>query len=144
MTWGYLSEFWDNVSSTTLNAWEYTESWFQNIGDAVAGAVGGLFEFINHAISDVFVFGGWFFQNLSDVISGFFAPIRYLFIFVKSFWGKMTSPAVAPEIYEDWVFDTSTLSVFQAIPYWTTLTGALIVGVLVLVGIYTLKYFLKS
>jgi len=141
MFWGYLSEFWDSVSSTTLNAWEYTESWFYNIGNAVAGAVGALFEFVNHNLSDFFVFLGWFFSNLGYILNQLIAPIKYILTFSKFFFvGALDDPATTTEI---WNFSTSTISVFEAIPYWSELSIVLALSILLIFGIAILKLFTR-
>ncbi|GAI38972.1 unnamed protein product, partial [marine sediment metagenome] len=62
MDWGFLGEFWDAITGATINAWEYTADWFKQIGLAVAGAIGGLFDYLIHYFSDLFVFLGWLFS----------------------------------------------------------------------------------
>lgn len=141
MSWGYLSEFWNAVSSTTLNAWEYTSAWFQNVGNAVAGAIGNLFEFINHSISDVFVFLGWFFKSLGFIFNQLFTPIRYVFQFVKSFYSQAFATPTDPEIYS---FSTSTMEVLEAVPYWSEAITMLGIAILLLCGIAIFKLFLRS
>jgi len=141
MTWGYLGEFWDSVNSTTLNAWEYTEGWFQNIGNAVAGALGNLFNFINHNVSDLFVFLGWFFSNLSFIFGQLISPIKYLFTFSKFFFGvALDEPSTTTEI---WSFSTTTISVFDAIPYWSEISIVLAIAILLIFGIAILKLFTR-
>lgn len=140
MSWGYLDEFWNAVSSTTLNAWEYTADWFQNVGNAVAGAIGNLFEFVNHYISDIFVFLGWLSHNLGFIFAQIFAPIRYIFQFFSSF---IEYAFITPEEpTEIWSFSTSTVQVFESIPYWTEFATVLGVGILVLGGVAIIKLFL--
>lgn len=142
MTWGYLGEFWNSIASTTLNAWEYTEAWFQNVGNAVAGALGNLFEFINHSISDVFVFLGWFFENLGFIFGQLLAPIKYIFQYSRSFFDQaFVSPATTTEI---WTFTTTTIEVFETIPFWTEFSIVLGIAILIIFGIAILKLFLRS
>lgn len=142
MNWGYLGEFWDKVASSTIDAWQYTAEWFQNIGNAVAGAVGNLFEFINHSVSDVFIFLGWLFQNLGFIFAQLLAPVKYIFQFSKSFFSQsFSAPATTTEI---WNFNTSTISVFEAIPFWSEFSVVLGIAILIIFGIAILKLFLKS
>lgn len=142
MVWGYLSEFWNSVSSTTLNAWEYTESWFQNIGNAVAGALGGLFEFLNHSLSDVFVFLGWLFENLSYIFHQLLYPVKYVFQYTSSFTSvAFGEPATTTNI---WSFSTSTTGVLDSIPYWSELTTVIGIALIFIGAIAILKLFLKS
>ncbi|GAI17084.1 unnamed protein product, partial [marine sediment metagenome] len=67
MDWGFLGEFWDAITGATINAWEYTADWFKQIGLAVAGAIGNLFDFLIHYINDLFVFLGWLFSAIKEL-----------------------------------------------------------------------------
>lgn len=142
MSWGYLGEFWNAITDNTVVALKYTVSWFENVGNAVAGALGNLFDFINHSVSDVFVFLGWFFENLSFIFAQLLAPVRYIFEFSRSFFGEaFSSPATTTEI---WNFNTSTVAIFEAIPFWSEISVVLGIAILILFGIAILKLFLKS
>lgn len=141
MPWGYLSEFWDAVTQVTITAGNYTVAWFESVGNAVAGAIGNLFEFINHSLSDIFIFGGWFFSVLSGLFTRLWLPVNYIFSFFSAFIDKAFE---TPETQNIWSFGTSTLAVFSAIPYWSSITLVLGVSVLLIVSVATLKLFLSS
>jgi hypothetical protein len=137
MNWGFLSEFWDSITQVG----DYTIQFFENIGKAVAGAVGNLFEYINHNISDVFVFMGWLFNNLKLIVEKLFIPVKFFYTFIKSFVG---TAFLSPDNFSTktiWSFNGQVLSVFQSVPFWSTLTTILGVGIMVLVGINILKQF---
>ena len=65
MVWDYLSQFWDSIASVG----EYPIAFFQNIGIAVAGALGGFFDFIFHNLSDFFLLLGWFGANIKSIFT---------------------------------------------------------------------------
>lgn len=136
--WSYLTQFWDSVSTTTLNAWEYTTDWFQNIGNAVAGAIGGLFDFAIHSFNDLIVFIGWIGSILKEIVITFLLPLQYIFTFLRSFIVNSWRTPVEPELSYTWNADI--LTTLGSIPYFSTLTQvvALCLGVLV-IG-FILKY----
>jgi hypothetical protein len=141
MVWGYLSEFWSQVSSTTINAWEYTQEWFYNIGNAVAGAIGNLFDFIIHYFNDLLMFFAWIGYNFGIILSQVIAPLRYVFIFTKSFASTCFSTPVLPEDLTG--FSTTTSSFLQSLPYWNVINLCIVVLVLFIGGIAIIKLFLK-
>jgi hypothetical protein len=132
MDWGFLGEFWDIISSQTIGGVEYTINWFKQIGLAVAGAIGGLFDYLIHAISDVFVFLGWLFSALKEIIMAMLLPLTYIFNFLKGFLTNAIKSPIVPET--NYVFSTSTMSIFETIPYWNILTSILGVLILVITG----------
>jgi len=137
MVWGYLTEFWNSITQVGT----YTIEWFQNIGNAVAGAIGNLFEFINHSLSDIFVYGGWFFSSLGVLFQKFWLPINYIFNFIKAFVGKAIATPTDQNI---WAFSEEVKAIFQQIPYWSTLSMVLGICILIIFGIAILKQFLRS
>jgi len=137
MVWGYLSEFWNSITQVG----DYTIEFFQNIGNAVAGALGNLFDFLNHSLSDIFIFGGWFFSTLGILLSKLWLPVNFIFNFFSAFVEKAFT---TPEPQNIWVFNSEIMSVFETIPYWNTLTFILGVGILIIVGMAILKQFLRT
>lgn len=137
MVWGYLSEFWNSITQVG----DYTIEFFQNIGNAVAGALGNLFEFLNHSLSDVFIFAGWFFSTLGNLLSKLWLPVNFIFTFFSAFVEKAFTN---PEPQNIWVFSDEIMSVFETIPYWSTLTFVLGIGILIIVGMAILKQFLRT
>lgn len=137
MIWGYLGEFWNAITDVGT----FTVEWFQNVGNAVAGAIGNLFEFVNHSLSDVFVYGGWFFSTLGTLLSKFWTPVDYIFSFFSGFVEKAF---LTPEPQNIWGFSDEVMAIFEKIPHWTTLTSVLGVGILIIVGVAILKQFLRT
>jgi len=128
--WGYLTEFWDNVSGSTIDAWEFTATWFQNVGNAVAGAVGNLFFFALRSINDFVVLIGWFFE----LIKTFFQFISTPFIWVIHIISAFFSNVGLPPTDFSYTWNTDVLSVFQAIPYWSYIS--LVIGIVItLIGL---------
>lgn len=137
--WGYLSEFWNSVASTTLNAWEYTESWFYSVGNAVAGAIGNLFYSTLHYLNDTWVFLGWVFSVIGQVISLFLLPLTYVFQFLKGLVGQVFA---SPSDFS-YTWSSEVLAVFDNIPYWDTISAVLGACIIVIAVIFVLRQFTK-
>lgn len=141
MDWGFLGEFWNAVSEKTLDAWVYTADWFKQIGLAVAGAIGGLFDYLIHYFSDLFVFIGWLFSAIKELVSAIVLPISYVANFMKGFITNAIKTPVDPEAYH--TFSTSTMEIFETIPYWSVISSVLGVSILVLGGFAILRLISK-
>jgi uncharacterized membrane protein len=137
--WGYLSEFWDSITQVTLNAWEYTTEWFQNVGNAVAGAIGQLFYSTLHYLNDTWVFLGWIFSVISSLISLFLLPLTYIFNFLK---GLLSSIFSTPTDFP-YTWDAGILAVFNAIPYWSTISVVLGLCISIIIIFFVLKAFAR-
>lgn len=141
MDWGFLGEFWNSITSQTINAWEYTTDWFQQIGLAVAGAIGGLFDFLIHYVNDVFIFLGWLFSLIKELVLAVLLPITYIVNFLKGF---LTNAIKTPEIPEvSYAFSTSTMEIFETIPHWNLISSTLGICILVLGGFAILRLMTK-
>ena len=139
--WSYLSQFWNSITEVIVSGGTYTVEWFQNIGNSVAGAIGGVFDYIVHYINDSFIFLGWLFSIIKALVNVFVLPISYIFNFIKAFLSSAFKSPITPE--SSYTFTGDILSVFSAIPSWSVLTY--IVGVLILLvaGFAILKLFTK-
>jgi len=133
MVWGYLAEFWDEITQVG----DYTIEWFQNIGNAVAGAIGSLFADLIHHIYDFFYIAQYLVENLGQLFVIIFSPLTWIFNFVRGFFVSAFISPVEPEI--TWQFSDEVLSVFQAIPYWDIFTFALGAGLSILVLFFIFK-----
>jgi hypothetical protein len=142
MNWGYLTEFWNSVSSSTLNAWEYTQDWFYNIGNAVAGAVGNLFDFIIHYFNDFLCFINYLAHSLAFILGQILFPIKYIFAFSSNFFSNVLSPPIEPE--ELTGFSTTTVSFLTSLPYWNIIMITLTIIILFVGAMGILKLFLKT
>lgn len=132
MNWGFLGEFWDAITGATIDAWEYTADWFKQIGLAVAGAIGGLFDYLIHYFSDLFVFLGWLFSAIKELFLAILLPISFLTSFLKGFISNAIKEPIVPETEG---FATSTLEIFETLPYWATLSQVLGFCVIFIIGI---------
>lgn len=134
--WGYLQEFWNAITSVG----GYTIEFFQNIGNAVAGAVGSLFNFLIHSITDVFIFIGWTFNNFANFFGSFMLPVRYVYTFLKQFVDvAFSTPTTSAKSI--WFFSADILSVFDKIPYWNIFSSVIGVALIVLLGFGVLRLF---
>lgn len=139
--WDYLSEFWDAITETVVSVNTYTVEWFQNIGNAVAGAIGGLFAWLIHYFNDGFVFLGWIFSILKEIILVFTLPIFFIFNFLKAFTiSAFSTPIVPSTIYS---FSPGIMAIFETLPYWDTIGGVLGFATLIVIGVAILKILLQ-
>jgi len=145
MTWFYLSEFWDQItevfSTTSENLVSYPVAFFQNIGNAVAGALGNIFDTFFHTFSDLTLFFSWSGEMLGKILYKLGSPFVYIFNFLKNAFSIGFSTPDTPDL--TYTFSTSTLAVFDSIPYWTTMTTILGVAFTLFVGIAIFKLFTK-
>lgn len=140
--WGYLQEFWDAITGVVVEAGNYTAAWFQSLGNAVAGAIGGAFDWFFHYIYDTFIFARWLLSGFSQLFSFFTAPLSYIYQFVKPFWLNAIKPppAIDSALTQ---YATSTMAVLNTIPYFDTLTLILGIGVLLAGAVGLITLFLK-
>jgi len=145
MTWYYLSEFWDLITESfatqTAEIISYPVSFFQNIGNAVAGALGNIFDTFFHTFSDLVLFFSWTGEILGKILYKLGSPFVYVFNFLKNTFSIGFSTPDAPDL--TYTFSTSTLAVFDAIPHWQTLTTILGIAFTLFVGIAIFKLFTK-
>lgn len=134
--WGYLAEFWDEITEVG----GYTVAWFQSLGNAVAGAIGGLFEDLTHHFYDIFYIIQWFLDNLGDMLSIAFVPLIWVFNFVRGFFvsAGMSLEELGIEVPESLSLVSPTvLSALETIPYFNLLLTAIagVFGLMVLIFI---------
>jgi len=135
--WDYITQFWDSITGIG----DYTIEFFQNIGNAVAGATGGLFDWLFHYANDFFIFIGWIFSMITEFLKTFTLPISYIFNFLKSFTeSAFSSPQVAGTSY---YFPPGIKAVFDVIPFWGVMISVLGLGISFIVGHAILKTLLK-
>jgi len=140
MDWGFLGEFWNSITSQTLNAWEYTTDWFKQIGLAVAGAIGSLFDFLIHYISDFFIFLGWLFSAIKELFLAILLPIGYITAFLKGLITNMIKTPIAPETP---IITPETMGIFESLPYWAVLSQILGFCMIFIIGIGIIYLILK-
>ena len=136
--WGYLAEFWGAIQTVG----DYTVDFFQSIGNAVAGAIGGAFDWFLHFGFDTYTFIRWIADSFSQLFVFLTSPLSYFYQFLKAFFVNISAPpiTISSGITQ---YATSTQEIFNAIPYWDTLTLILGVGVLVAGAFGLIALFLK-
>jgi hypothetical protein len=140
--WGYLTEFWDSVVEVVIGGTTYTVDWFQGIGNAVAGAIGGIFSDLTHHFYDIFYILEWALGNLGPILQTALAPLAWLFNFSSGFLTSATSTL------ENLNIETPTFSLsgvdlttfFAGIPYFTIFTT----GIWAILGILFAFYVIKK
>jgi hypothetical protein len=142
MVWGYLTEFWDAITDSVVGGITYTIEWFQMIGNAVAGAIGSLFDDLIHHFYDVFLLFSWFYDNLSNMFSIVFTPLFWIFNFTKGFLTSATSTLeeLNIQLEEVELYTTNVASFFDAIPYF----NFLLAGGGALIGIFFVIFIIKK
>lgn len=136
MIWSYLSQFWNSITSVG----DYSVEFFQSIGNAVAGAVGGIFEFVAHNASDFFVFLGWFFSNIGGIFTRLIIPIKFVFNFLKSFLDNAFASPVDTAL---WSFPVEIKDLFATIPYWNVVGTILGITILIFAGFFIFRKILS-
>jgi len=142
MVWQYFTQFWSQITDAIVGGTTYTIQFFQNIGLAVAGAIGQFFDVIFHNINDVLVFMGWLYTNIKTIFVFLLSPISYFFTFLKTFFSSFGNTPASPEIF--YTFSTDTLAVFNAIPHFDTLKFILGAIIIFLGGMAILKLLLNT
>jgi len=138
MSWDFLYQFWNLISGVG----EYTIEFFQNIGLAVAGALGGFLDTIFHFLNDIFVLFVWLGIALKSIFLALVNPLIYFFNVLRWFFSSAFGTPETAEL--TYTFSEEVLGVFNAIPYWNLIGFVLGAIILLLAGIATLKLLLKT
>ncbi|MDD5639022.1 MAG: hypothetical protein PHO28_03920 [Candidatus Pacebacteria bacterium] len=138
MIWDFFSQFWNLITEVG----EYPIEFFQNIGIAVAGAIGSFFDVIFHSINDIFVFIGWLGYSLKTIFLSLLSPINYIINVLRFFFATAFSTPAEPEI--TYTFSEEILDVFNTIPHWEILASILGAIIILVFGISMLKLLLRT
>ena len=138
MAWYYLTQFWNLITEEG----GYSVAWFQSLGNAVAGALGGFLDTIFHSANDLFVFVSWLGYCLKMIFLSLLSPISYFFDVLRFFFGTAFTTPSAPEI--TYTFSDQVMAVFTAVPHWTILASVLGAIIIMICGIGCLKLLLKT
>lgn len=103
----YLSDFWSLADSTG-----------QNIGNAVAGALGNIFLYPLHLLVDFVLTTDYLLEQLLQIISVLFTPLIYIFGFLNGIIVALASP---PTVTAPFVPLSSALTLISALPGMTAL-----------------------
>lgn len=136
--WGYLSEFWDAITAVG----DYSIEWFESVGNAVAGAIGGIFEDLTHHFYDVFYIIQWFLSNLGSMLSIAFTPLTWIFNFVRGFFVSATSSleTLGIELPAITILTDNVSAFFNAMPYFSLLST----GIGAILGIFIMIFIIKK
>jgi hypothetical protein len=133
--WGYLTEFWDAI----VIVGDYPIAWFQSVGNAVAGAIGGLFEDLTHHFYDIFYIAQWFLENLGEMLSTAFTPLTWIFSFVRGFFSSATMSLgeLGIEVPAINLISDNVKAFFEVVPYFNLFTTAIagVFGIMVVIFI---------
>ena len=132
---GYLSEFWDSIAEVGSTSVAY----FQSIGNAVAGAIGNLLSGTLHFLNDTWVFLGWIFHIISEIISLFIMPLNFVIELIRGF---LISAFSDPSNFA-FSWDNNVIEFFNYIPYWENAKEVVGICILILGLIFVLKQFTK-
>jgi hypothetical protein len=135
----YFVSFWNSITSstasTTSNAVTYGVDFFQNIGNAVAGAIGNIFLVPFHFLIDFGLALGWVFENLIKFFGYILMPFEFLItffgVFVQSIVAGNSVPATPL-----FVQNSQALALVQSFPLMSTL-GLVLAGLVVVAGVLT-------
>lgn len=137
---GYLQEFWGQIASTTISAWEYTDDWFKNIGNAVAGGVGNIFLGTLQVVVDFGLALGFIIENLVTVIYILLLPFKFIFTYLATF---ISSLDLTPNTTNLFTQNTYILEWAETIPLFTTLT-TVIASLIILSTFFGIIKLVKS
>jgi len=135
MSFGFLGEFWNSITSATVGAVTYGTDFFQSIGNAVAGAIANIVLYPIKVIFDGALAVSYVFETLITLSGQLFASLRFLIIFLGGILAGFTT--TPPTI--SGVFATSTVTFLQGIPMIGTITTVMGVGMIVVAVIATIK-----
>lgn len=137
MIWGYLLEFWNAITAVG----DYPIEWFKSVGNAVAGAIGGIFEDLTHHFYDVFYCFQWIFDNLSIIYGNAFSPLVWVFNYISGFLKSATSTLeeLGIEVQEFTIYTANVEDFLGTIPYFSFISA----GIAGCLGIFFLVYIIK-
>lgn len=142
MIWDYLSSFWDLLVAVNVAEVVYPILWFQQIGNAVAGALGKFFDVIFHNINDLFVFISWLFASLKTIFGALLSPINYIITIIRFFFATAFGTPADP--IATYTFSPEILAVFNAVPNWAVISGIIGALIVLIAGISIFRLILRS
>lgn len=132
----YLSQFWNAIVSVVVGGATYGIDFFQQIGNAVAGAIGLVILLPLRYVVEFFLAIGWIISNLISILGMLLSPISYLFIFLKVFIQAILTTPASSNLF---TVNAQALTALTQLPYWSTLTSILIALIAVAGVVATVK-----
>jgi len=111
----YLSDFWSLASEAS-----------QDIGNAVAGALGNIFLYPLHLLVDLVLVFTYLIEQLLAILSVIFAPFYYIFAFLGGVITGALNPPADQNLFAPLITINELASMIPGIPIlMTVLLGAL-------------------
>ena len=129
----YFTQLWNRITAVA----EYPIDFFQNIGDAVGGAIGHFFTELIHLFTDAGVFFLFSFQIAKSIFLVILNPLIYLLNLIYTFISELFNfdftyePAIE-------ISDTA-MEILNFIPYWSVLSTNIGAIFLMLIGFRIFK-----
>jgi hypothetical protein len=142
----YLLDYWNSVVDTIVGGVTYTASFFQQIGSAVAGAVGYVFASVIKFAFDLGMTVVYLFKGLASVVGLVFKPLIFIFNVITGAFPNASSLSSATTTVP--TIASSTTSFFASIfpsgfslsAFWGVIYAIFIVSML----IASVKMFQKT
>lgn len=129
----YFTQLWNKITAVA----EYPIEFFQSIGDAVGGAIGGFFTELIHVINDLGIFFLYLFQVAKSVFLIIINPLIYLVTLIYTFIINLFEFEFT---YEQPIEISQTAQdILEMIPYWSTLSSVIGAIFLFLIGFKIFK-----
>ncbi len=90
-----------------------------------------------HISFDFFNAMRYVFSNITSLMGVLFVPLSWIFNFLKGFFAGVATPPPTTAI--NWVFPDNVVAVFNAIPYFSTLTYACGAGISILLLVFIFR-----
>ena len=136
MNFGYLLEFWDSITDAVVGSTTYTIEFFEQIGNAVAGAIGNIFWYPLHLLVDVFVWLSYLFAVLKAIFFLLISPLNFIYNFLVTFLNNVFADPISSTGF----FDIQTVNFLHGLPFWFPLVYAIIGGLFLFLGYEILKH----
>jgi len=136
MIYNWLSQFWESLTSVG----DYTIEFFQNIGNAVAGAMGGVLEAMFHSLLDFFIAIWYLMEYIIAIFKNLLAPILYIFNFLKSIFINLTSSVDEVPAFQ---FNEKAIELLNKVPNFSLIL-TILGGILCFLGIFAIIKVLAS
>jgi len=129
----YFTQLWNKITAVA----EYPIDFFQNIGDAVGGAIGNFFAELIHLFTDIGIFFLYLFQIAKSIFLVILNPLIYLLTLIYTFISNLFAfdftyePAIE--------ISTNAQEILNFIPYWSVLSTIIGAIFLMLIGFRIFK-----
>ncbi len=121
---GFLGEFWDSITSAT----EGTVAFFQNIGLAVAGALGNIFQ----GIVDIGISVAYAGTIIRQIFGLLMLPVQYVFFYLQQLFTLVFDSSITDQIQVG--FSNEVLNFITSTPFYTPVMAVLFAVVSFYVG----------